>query len=527
MAGRLDAAKRQLHTAAGAVVVDEDLAAAQAARHAQLAAAVTRPDSGHQTKLRGIGQFDGMVLVAKRHRGQHRPEYFFLRDAVVHRHVAQQGGGLVITSLGRGIDDAALRHHGNARHLRIAQEIPHALLLGLADQRTQVQVHSCWSYTQGSEGISQALQQGFIYVFVHQQPRTGGAGLARVLHDGVEDGGHSRIQVSVGKNDLRALAAQLQRHWAVAHRRHLLYQRAHLRAAGKADVVDAWVACQRVAHFVAQAGDDVDGAGREAGVGGQLRHAQQREAGVFGWLHHTHVAGRQRSTHAAPKNLHRIVPGNYVAGNAVGLAPGQHAVTVQIRNGGTVQLVAGPGVELEIARQRNHVGAGLFGRFAAVALFQRCQLVGMFRHLGRQAHQQTSALHRAQAAPHGRPAFLRGAHSRVDIVCRATLQFVKHCAMRRIDHGDRAPGGGGNRGVGDEVVLHGSIFLQTALLMELQRKTMPCYPSSRDRQRSAPSQQGAKPRLCKPGKTLSAWRRHGAERRQRHFGRAARRGPVG
>jgi hypothetical protein len=47
-----------------------------------------------------------------------------------------------------------------------------------------------------------------------------------------------------------------------------------------------------------------------------------------------------------------------------------------------VQLVAGAGVELEVARQRQRVGAGLLGGLAAVALFERGQLVGVFGDLG-------------------------------------------------------------------------------------------------------------------------------------------------
>ena len=76
--------------------------------------------------------------------------------------------------------------------------------------------------------------------------------------------GHRRVEIGVGKDDLRALAAQLQRDRAMPLGRHLLDQGADLRAAGEADVVDARVPRQRVADFVAVAGDDVDRAGRKA-----------------------------------------------------------------------------------------------------------------------------------------------------------------------------------------------------------------------------------------------------------------------
>ena len=55
----------------------------------------------------------------------------------------------------------------------------------------------------------------------------------------------------------------------------LLNQGANARAAGKADVVDAGVARQRVAHLMTIAGDDVDDARRKTHLGGQFGHAQQ------------------------------------------------------------------------------------------------------------------------------------------------------------------------------------------------------------------------------------------------------------
>src|SRR5450759_5153383 len=61
IAGGFDTTKGQLNAAASAVVVDEDLAAADAPLHPELAPTVRRPDPCHQTKMGGIGQFDGVV----------------------------------------------------------------------------------------------------------------------------------------------------------------------------------------------------------------------------------------------------------------------------------------------------------------------------------------------------------------------------------------------------------------------------------------------------------------------------------
>jgi hypothetical protein len=100
--------------------------------------------------------------------------------------------------------------------------------------------------------------------------------------------GHGGVQVGIGKDDLRALAAQLQRHRAVALGRHLLDDRAHLGAAGEADVVNARVARQRVAHLVAVAGDDVDGAGgKPTSAASCATRISDRQASSAGLTTHT------------------------------------------------------------------------------------------------------------------------------------------------------------------------------------------------------------------------------------------------
>ena len=377
---------------------------------------------------------------------------------MAHGHIAQQGGGLVVAGLGGFVHHHALGHHGDACHLRVGEEVPHALLLRLADQRAHVQVHGGGADAQLFKRLAQALQQGFVNQRVDQHARARRAGLPGVLHDGVDDHGDGGVQVGVGKDDLRAFAAQLQRHGAVALGSHLLDQRADLGAAGEADVVDAGVARQRVAHLVAVAGDDVERPGGEAHFGRQLRHADQRQARVFGGLDHAHIARRQRAAYAAAKDLHGVVPGDHMARDAVGLAPGEHAVAVRVGDGLAVELVARTGVELEVARQRNRVGPRLLGGLAAVALLQRRQLVRMLQDLGRELLQQSAAFHRGQLLPHRVVALAGCMHRRVDVVGVAALDLVEGLAVGRVDHRDRAARGRGHRGVGDVVELHGRHF---------------------------------------------------------------------
>gem|GEM_PF-6559659 len=143
-----------------------------------------------------------------------------------------------------------------------------------------------------------------------------------------------------------------------------------------------------------------------------------------------------------------------MAGHAMGLAPGQHAVAVLVGNGVAVQLVAGPGIELEVARQRQGVGLGLLGGLAAVALLQCRQLHAVLQHQGGQAGQQASALDGRRLAPHGLVALARRRDCRGNVFGVAALDVFKWLAVRRVNHRDRAAGGGRDGGVGDVVVEH-------------------------------------------------------------------------
>ncbi len=281
-----------------------------------------------------------------------------------------------------------------------------------------------------------------------------------VLHDGVDDHGNRRIQVGIGKHDLRAFAAEFQRDRAMALGRHLLDERAYRGAAGKADVVYALVAGQRVADFMAVTGHDVDRAGREADLGGQFGHTQQRQAGVFGRFDHANIAGGQRTAHAAAEDLHGVVPRDDVAGHAMRLAPGHHAVAVQVGNGLAVQLACGAGIKLEVAHQRGGVGFGLPGGFAAVALLDQRQLIGVRRHPGRQAHQQAAALGGADALPDQVQAFAGRVDRGVNVAGIAALYLVKHLAVRRVYDRDGFAGRRRDGGVGDVIELHALILLQ-------------------------------------------------------------------
>ena len=140
------------------------------------------------------------------------------------------------------------------------------------------------------------------------------------------------------------------------------------------------------------------------------------------------------------------------------LAPGEDAVAVLVGDCFTVEFVAGTGIKLEVTGQRRGVGLGLFGGFAAVALFDHSQLVGVFGHLLRQAHEQATAFHGTDLAPHHVEALACRVNGLVDIFGVAALECVKNLAVRRVNDRDGAAGSRRLVGVGDVVELHGGNF---------------------------------------------------------------------
>ena len=97
----------------------------------------------------------------------------------------------------------------------------------------------------------------------------------------------------------------------------------------------------------------------KSGLFGDAGEGERGEAGLLRRLQHRGIAHGQRCADAAPDDLHWIVPGDDMAGDAMGLAQGQHRITLLIGDGLAMELVRRPAVELEIAGERQRIGLGL------------------------------------------------------------------------------------------------------------------------------------------------------------------------
>src|SRR5439155_27253988 len=105
-----------------------------------------------------------------------------------------------------------------------------------------------------------------------QHPRAGLAALPRRVVDRPDRARHGVVELPVGEDQVRALAAELEDQPldAVGGEAHDFAPRRG--RAGERDLLDTWVPNEVRADDGPWAGDDVDRTGREADLGGELGH---------------------------------------------------------------------------------------------------------------------------------------------------------------------------------------------------------------------------------------------------------------
>ena len=112
----------------------------------------------------------------------------------------------------------------------------------------------------------------------------------------------------VVENDVGGFAAQFERDVFDAARGQFVDVLAGAVAAGEGDLGDVGMRDQRLADFVAEAGDDVDDAGRETGFLKQLAERERGDGRIFGWLPHDCVARGQSGRELPGGQQERRVP---------------------------------------------------------------------------------------------------------------------------------------------------------------------------------------------------------------------------
>ncbi|MNI37887.1 hypothetical protein D3C73_920020 [compost metagenome] len=351
----------------------------------------------------------------------------------------EQRGRHEVAARRHAVSNAAFGRHGQAVGQALGDVAVHALKLRLVDDGAAGQVHVGRAGAHLGKLFGQRLHEVGVHTALHQQAAARRAGLAGVVDDALHNGGNGQLVIRVIEHDVRRLAAQFQHALDGVDGGGLLDQHADFVRPGEGDEVDVGMARQAGARLFTQARHDVQRAGRKAHFQGQLGHADDGQAGVFGRLDHAGVAHGQCRGDAAAKHLRGIVPRNDVGRHAQRFANQLNRIVLLERNGLAVHFVGRAAVELEVARQHGDVAARGGHGLAGVARFQLRQFFVVRQYRFTQAQHQAATFQRRHAAPVAVKRRARRLHGGVHIGLLAARDGGEHLAIHGRHHINGAP----------------------------------------------------------------------------------------
>ena len=254
----------------------------------------------------------------------HRPENLFLGHAAgVVRHLDErrlQEGALGKLAFGRALpaaEDATALLLGD---LHVLEDLVHLILVDLAAHLGVVLPRHAHLHL--AERLACVLDELVVDILVHEDAAAGAAHLTLVEQDAQLDAVEHHVPLGIGEDDVRRLAAQLQRggnQLLSCCQGHIT---AHFSGAGECQFAETGVLQHVLAGFAAAAGDYVEYARRDDILNqtGQLQNAQGSSAGG---LKNGAAAAGQNGGQFPGGHQEGEVPGNDLAHNADGFAQNQ------------------------------------------------------------------------------------------------------------------------------------------------------------------------------------------------------------
>ena len=207
------------------------------------------------------------------------------------------------------------------------------------------------------------------------------------------------LEVRVGEDQVRALAAQLEREPLDGLGRQTHHLAARARRAGERHLVHARVGDEIRAGGRPVAGNDVDDARRNPDLDRELRETERRQRRRRIGLEDDRAPGRERRRELPAGHHHRVVPGDDLRADADRLAqrveeerPAERMRAARDRRGGG-------GEEPEVLGRDSHLGLDARDRLADVARFEFRQLLAVRVDCVGQRVQEPRALGRGRLAP--------------------------------------------------------------------------------------------------------------------------------
>src|SRR5579884_3833073 len=364
-------------------------AGAQALRHPEDARALLRPDAGAQPVRRVVRLLDRLVRRAEGEDGEDGAEDLLLGDPVALRDVGEDGRREPVALLGE-----RARRLVDLRALLLARgdELADLLQLGGGVDRAHVGVLvERVADAQGREAPLQLRDERLVDRLLDEEPRAGAADVALVEVDPVHDPLHGLVERGVVEDDVRGLAAELERQLLAAAGELALDRLPHLGRARERDLVDVLVLDDGRAG-AAVAGDDVDHPGRQLGLAQHVAEEQRGERRRLRGLEDDGVPARDGGRDLPGEHQQREVPRDDLAGDADRLrAPVRERVLELVRPAGVVEEVRRRERQVDVAR--------LLDRLAAVQRLEDGELPRALLQDARDPEQVLRALAAGQRRP--------------------------------------------------------------------------------------------------------------------------------
>src|SRR5690606_9297171 len=437
-------ATERAEDAGAAVRVDGDHAGPQALRDAHGAADVPGPDRPGEAIVVRVRLADDVRLVLEGDNGEDRAEDLLAGDAHVVADAAED----------RRLEEVAFREvlrtaatEGQLRALVLADlDIGrHAIELCRGDDRAhQGAVGQRIANREALRGVDQVLHEAIVVVGGDEDAGAGGAGLAAVAEPGRDGGAGGGLQIGVGEDDVRALAAQLQRDLLDGVGSRLQDAGAGGRLAGEGDLVDERVRREGLADQGAGTGQDAHDAVRDAGLGADLAHQQGGERRGAGGLEDDGAAGGEGRGDIPGGHREREVPRHDLGADADRLAQGHVDDALAHRDRLAVELVAGAGVVLEDGGGGEDLALRAGQRLAGVAALDEGQLVGALADAVGDLLEDAAALVGGHAGPRSFVERLAGGlDGGLDILDAGLRDGGEGGVVGGVDDGEGLAGGGG------------------------------------------------------------------------------------
>jgi dimethylglycine dehydrogenase len=443
----------------GLIAIDPDGAGFERGAAADGPADIASPQPGGQAVGAVVGDRKDFVFVVERDDREDRTEHFLTRDA----HVVADAGedGRLHEPAGcqpRGLRPAAAQHTGGAALLRDVNVAQHLVALGQRRDRPDLRVRPGGiADPRAARQLDDAFDHLVVDLALHQQARAGKAGLPSRREDARHRAVDRALDVGIGKHDIGRLAAELERHRFQASGHRAIDGKAAGLSAGERHLRNVGMRDQRHAGLRRKSRHRIHHAGREAGLGEQLREGEGRGGGVLGRLDDHRVARGKRRRQLPGQEQQRRVPRHNRHDHADRLAPGEgeHAGLVD-RQHSTFDLVRQPAEIAVPLRRVADLHRHLVDELAVVAGLDGGEALGIGGdQVGKPDH-QLAARGRRQPAPLLGPECLRCCrHSAIDVGGVAAWNEGPRIAGERVEALERRGGLlGGTRdqvGIADEL----------------------------------------------------------------------------